>query len=213
MTSKTYAYFQDIGYREPKILKSLRAKTENLPGSHMQIAPETGQFLGFLIQVMGAKRVLEIGTFRGYSTLWMALSLPQEGRIITCDVDEFAYEIAKPFWNDAGISSKIDFKLGPALETLTLLHHQRQEFDFIFIDADKKNYQEYYELSMSLLKPGGVIAIDNTLGYQGAYLPDAQTSAAKSIDTLNQHLYQDPRITLSLLPVGDGLTLVFKTCT
>jgi len=210
LTPQTYAYVQEWGYREPEILKSLRDYNDTLPGHHMRIAPEIGQFLSFLIHLKKVKQVLELGTFRGYSTLWMALALPEDGSLITCDLDSHAYQTACPFWREAGVLSKIKFHEGPALATLNTLQDQGCFFDLIFIDADKKNYPEYYQRSLSLLSPEGMIAIDNTLGYQGAYLPQATSPAARSIDELNRTIYQDSTLIFSMLPIGDGVTLIMK---
>ncbi len=210
MTPETYAYLQTFGCHEPSVLKSLREHTENLPGSHMRIAPEVGQLLAFLIQAIGAKAVLELGTFHGYSTLWMALALPIDGYLTTCDIDASAVKVVQPFWEESGVADKVDFKLGPALDTLKDLQKRNTRFDFIFIDANKSDYLDYYELGLSLLNPLGIIAIDNTLGYHGAYLPNTQAPSAQAIDKLNKYIHEDPRVTMSMLPIGDGVTLVRK---
>lgn len=212
LTEPLYDYLLAVSGREPEILQQLRQETAQHALARMQIAPEQGQFMALLVQLMGAKKIIEIGTFTGYSTLWMATALPAGGKIIACDVNEDWTAIARRYWEAAGVSHKIDLRLAPALQTLTYLIHQGNvgTFDFVFIDADKANYHQYYELSLTLLRPGGLLAIDNVLwdGRVVEYPPqDADTEA---IQELNQKLTHDQRITLSLVPIGDGLTLALK---
>ena len=212
VTPKLYEYMLSVSLREPAILKSLREETAKLSSHNMQISPEQGQFMAFLVELIGAKKTLEIGVYTGYSALAVALVLPDDGHITACDVNEETSAIAKHFWQKAGVLQKIDLKLAPALETLDQLIQQGETntFDFVFIDADKQNYANYYERSLVLVRQGGLILIDNVLwGGQVADLEnhDKQT---KAIRHLNQMVYKDERVTMSLLPLGDGLTLLRK---
>ncbi|ACK69139.1 O-methyltransferase family 3 [Gloeothece citriformis PCC 7424] len=205
-------YIQSISLREAELLRQLRQETANHPMARMQIAPEQGQFLGLLIQLMGAKKTLELGVFTGYSTLVVALALPEEGKIVACDLNEEYTAIARHYWEKAGVTQKIDLRIAPALETLEQLLEQGEEesFDFAFIDADKSNYDNYYEQTLKLVRPGGLIAIDNVLW--GGRVADrtVQDNRTKAIRALNEKLHQDPRINLSLIPIADGLTLAIK---
>ena len=212
LTPALYAYLQKVSLRESPILKKLREQTHKMSMSQMQISPEQGQFMSLLIQLMNAKKTLEVGVFTGYSTLVVALALPPQGKIIACDINEEWTKIAKYYWEMAGVANKIELKLAPALETLDglLSQGETETFDFAFIDADKANYPLYYEKSLNLLRPGGLIVIDNTL-WGGAVADPADKSAnTVIIRELNEKLHQDERIALSLLPIGDGLTLVRK---
>lgn len=212
LTPSLYDYMLSVSLREFPILKALREETAKLPSSVMQISPEQGQFMAFLIRLMGAKKTLEIGVYTGYSSLAVALALPDNGQIIACDISTETSAIAKRFWIKAGVEQKIDLKLAPALETLDQLIEQggSNTFDFVFIDADKFNYANYYERSLSLARPGGLILIDNVL-WSGKVADlkdhDKQTEAIRQ---LNAMIYHDERVNLSLLPLGDGLTLVQK---
>jgi predicted O-methyltransferase YrrM len=209
---KLYQYFQSNSLREPTILLQLRQETAKHSMATMQISPEQGQFMALLVQLMSAKKTLDIGVFTGYSSLAVALALPPDGKVIACDLDEEYTAIARSFWQKAGVADKIELHLAPALETLDKLIEQGQEnsFDFAFIDADKSNYDNYYERSMKLVRPGGLIAIDNVLwGGKVADL-DIQDNRTKAIRNLNQKLLRDERVTISLVPIGDGLTLALK---
>lgn len=212
LSPELYAYLQGISLREPEILRQLRLETLTYPMHQMQIAPEQGQFMAFLVKLMGAKKILEIGVFTGYSSLAMALALPPEGRLIACDQDPNSTTIAQKYWTAAGVQNQIQFYLNPALTTLDHLLEkgESQSFDLVFIDADKRNYDRYYELSLQLVRSGGLILIDNVL-WDGKVadrsVDDPQTQAIRD---LNQKLHQDDRIDLSLLPLADGLTLVRK---
>ncbi|MES2999020.1 MAG: class I SAM-dependent methyltransferase [Pseudomonadota bacterium] len=212
VTPKLYEYMLSVSLREPAILKSLREETAKLPSHNMQISPEQGQFMVFLVELIGAKKTLEVGVYTGYSALAVALVLPDDGHVIACDVNEKTSVIAKRFWQKAGVLQKIDLKLAPALETLDQLIQQGETntFDFVFIDADKQNYTNYYERSLMLVRQGGLILIDNVLwSGQVADLEnhDKQTEAIRH---LNQMIYKDERVNMSLLPLSDGLTLVRK---
>ncbi len=207
-----YQYFQSISLREPDILRSLRQETETLPLGRMQISPEQGQFMAFLVKLTNAKKTLEIGVFTGYSSLVVALALPPEGKIIACDISEEYTAIARRYWQQAKVDQKIDLKIAPALETLDKLIQNGQDntFDFIFIDADKSNYNHYYEKALILLRSGGLIAIDNV--FWGGKVADAQIqdNQTQKIRDLNEKLHKDERIMLSVIPIADGLTLALK---
>lgn len=212
LTEPIYNYLLAVSSREPEVLQQLRQETAEHPLARMQIAPEQGQFMALLVQLMSAKKILEIGTFTGYSALWMATALPPGGKIIACDVSEAWTAIARRYWEVAGVSHKIDLRLAPALQTLTYLIHQGNvgTFDFVFIDADKENYHQYYELSLTLLRPGGLMAIDNVLWGGRVAEPGPQDAETEALQEFNQKLSQDHRISLSLMPIGDGLTLALK---
>lgn len=207
-----YQYFQSVSVREPEILKELRQETASHPMARMQIAPEQGQFLALLVQLMGAKKTLEIGVFTGYSSLAVALALPSNGKLVACDSSEEYTAIASRYWQKAGVADKIELHLAPALETLDSLIAQKQEntFDFAFIDADKSNYLNYYERTLRLIRPGGLIAIDNVLWDGKVADPEVRDNRTNTIRELNQKLHQDLRVAISLLPIADGLTLALK---
>ncbi|MGK7885939.1 MAG: class I SAM-dependent methyltransferase [Crocosphaera sp.] len=212
LESNLYQYFQQVSVREAEVLKQLREETKKQPMAIMQIAPEQGQFMALLVQLMGAKKTLDIGVFTGYSALVVALALPADGQVIACDVDEETTQIAQQFWEKAGVAHKIDLRLAPALETLDKLiaEGQNNSFDFAFIDADKSNYDNYYERALLLVKPGGLIAIDNVLWSGRVADADVKDNRTQKIRNFNQKLHQDPRIVLSMLPLADGLTLALK---
>jgi caffeoyl-CoA O-methyltransferase len=198
--------------REPEVLRRLREETAGLPDADMQIGPEQGQFMALLVELIGARRTLEIGTFTGYSALVVALALPPEGRVVACDVSAEYTAVARRYWAEAGVADKIELHLAPALETLDRLLAERQaeSFDFAFIDADKANYGAYYERALALLRPGGLIAIDNVL-WNGKVADKAATDPdTRAIRALNATVKDDSRVTISLLPIGDGLTLARK---
>ncbi|MDJ0509818.1 MAG: class I SAM-dependent methyltransferase [Crocosphaera sp.] len=207
-----YQYIQGVSLREVEVLQQLRKETQRHPMAIMQIAPEQGQFMALLVQLMGAKKTLDIGVFTGYSALVIALALPADGQVIACDIDEKTTKIAQEFWEKAGVSHKIDLCLAPALESLDKLiaEGQNNTFDFAFIDADKSNYDNYYEKALWLVKPGGLIAVDNVLWGEKVADVEIQDNRTKKIRKFNEKLYQDPRISLSLLPIADGLTLALK---
>ena len=212
LDDRLYNYLLSVSLREPEILRQLRQETNNHPEATMQIAPEQGQFMALLVQLLGAKKTLEVGVFTGYSSLSVALALPHDGKIIACDVSEEYTAIARRYWQKAGVADKIDLRIALALETLDrlLADGQAETFDFAFIDADKVNYEGYYERSLQLVRPGGLIAIDNVLW--GGKVADSQfqNSSTLAIRALNQKLHHDERITLSLVPIADGLTLALK---
>ncbi|HEY9645484.1 MAG TPA: class I SAM-dependent methyltransferase [Chroococcidiopsis sp.] len=207
-----YDYLLDNSLREPDILQKLRQETAEHPMSQMQIAPEQGQFMALLVQLMGAKKALEVGVFTGYSSLSVALALPADGQLVACDVSEEFTAIARRYWDLAGVSDKITLHIAPALETLDrlLAEGEAGTFDFAFIDADKSNYQAYYERSLQLVRPGGLIAIDNVLWSGDVADPAVQDTRTQAIRALNHMLHHDDRVTLSLVPIADGLTLAVK---
>jgi len=212
LTNALYAYLVEHSVREPEILQRLRAETGLDQMSMMQIGPEQGQFMQLLVRLMGAKNCLEIGVFTGYSSLAVALALPADGRILACDISAQWTAIARKYWQEAGVAAKIDLRIAPALSTLDELIESGKSacFDFAFIDADKVNYLAYYERVLTLMRSGGLIAVDNTL-WDGQVID----KKSKSVDTqairlFNDRLYADSRVQLSLLPIGDGLTLALK---
>ncbi|HEY9710792.1 MAG TPA: class I SAM-dependent methyltransferase [Oculatellaceae cyanobacterium] len=209
---RLYDYFLSVSLREPDILRQLREETASFPGAAMQIAPEQGQFMALLIQLLGATKTIEVGVFTGYSSLCVALALPPNGKIVACDVSEESTSVARRYWEAAGVADKIDFRLAPALETLDqlLVDGQAETFDFAFIDADKGNYEGYYERSLQLIRPGGLIAIDNVLWSGDVAKPEVQDKQTEAIRALNKKLHHDERVTLSLVPIADGLTLALK---
>jgi len=207
--------------RESEVLRCLREETDKDPNAIMQIPPEQGQFMSFLVKVLGAKKALEIGTYTGYSTLCVALALPENGRIIACDINDNWASVGRKYWKEAGVEQKIDFRLGPALRTLESLIEAGEagSFDFVFIDADKGNYDQYYEKSIALLRPGGVIAIDNVLLFGSVVDPNVLDADLRSrisdadIDAmrkLNEKIKSDSRVDQTMLPLADGITLVRK---
>ena len=212
LSDKLDAYIRDVSLREAPVLRKLRQETARLPGGGMQIAPDQGQLMALLARLAGARRCLEIGTFTGYSALAVALALPPEGRIIACDVNPATTAVARRYWAAAGVADKIELRLGPALATLDALLGDGQEgtFDFVFIDADKENYDGYYERALRLLRPGGLIVIDNVLW--GGWVADLRRRDpdTAALRALNQKLHADERIDLSLLPLADGITLARK---
>ncbi|MBH8566389.1 class I SAM-dependent methyltransferase [Nostoc sp. CENA67] len=212
LDSQLYDYLLSTSVREPEILWRLRQETASHPRARMQISPEQGQFMRLLVQLLGAKKTLELGVFTGYSSLSVALALPADGKIVACDVSEEFTAIARQYWQQAGVADKIDLRLAPALETLDALlaDGQAGTFDFAFIDADKENYDGYYERSLQLLRPGGLIAIDNVLLSGRVANPQIQDESTQAIRALNKKLHDDDRVTLSLVPIGDGLTLALK---
>ncbi|CAM4375486.1 MAG: tRNA 5-hydroxyuridine methyltransferase [Legionellaceae bacterium] len=209
MSDETYHYYLKMGIREPAILMELREKTLELSSHNMQIAPEQGQFMAMLVKLLSAKTIIELGTYTGYSALAMALALPENGKIITCDRDAVATEIAKTYWKKAGVAYKIEFMYGEALASLASLNKELI-FDMAFIDADKRNYLAYYEYLLPRMRPGGIILIDNVLW--GGRLVDEndQANASRAIRNFNAQLVNDVRIDLCMIPIGDGLTLARK---
>ena len=212
ITDDLHRYLVAHSVREPEVLARLRAATASLPAAQMQIGPEQGQLMALLAKLIDARRCIEIGVFTGYSSLAVALALPPDGRILACDVSAEWTAIAQRFWREAGVDQKIELKLQPAVRTLEerLAAGEAGRYDFAFIDADKPAYDAYYELLLKLLRPGGLIALDNTLWSGAVANPDDREPNAVALRALNDKLHRDERIDLSLLPVGDGLTLARK---
>lgn len=222
--TKTSTYFKDIpltgqlreyllqfGGMDTPEQKSLRELAERSPQVAMQTTPEQGQFIYFLVRLIGAHKALELGVFMGYGTLSIALALPADGKVIACELNPEPLRLAQPYWQQAGVMDKIDLKIGPAWETLDQLQQEgMSDFDFVFIDADKNNYMNYYEQTLPLMRSGGLLALDNTL-WSGKIadksVEDAQT---ESFRKLNAHIHQDKRVDMCLLPIADGMTLVHK---
>ena len=216
MTNKTIglsdelaAYVVDVGTREPGVLARLREETAALPEHSMQIAPEQGAFLALLVELIGARRCLEIGTFTGYSSTAVAMALPEDGRIVCCDVSEAWTAMARRYWDEAGVTRKIDLRIAPATETLDglLADGAESTYDFAFVDADKSSYDGYYERLLRLVRPGGLIALDNTLWSGRVLDQDSEDEDTRALQALNRKLAGDDRISLCLLPVADGVTL------
>ena len=209
---RLYDYLLSVSLREPDILRQLREETARLPGGAMQIAPEQGQFMALLIQLLGATKTIEVGVFTGYSSLCVALALPPNGKIVACDISEDSSAVARRYWEAAGVADKIDLRLAPGIETLDqlLATGQAETFDFAFIDADKANYDGYYERSLQLIRRGGLIAIDNVLWSGQVAKPRVQDKQTEAIRALNKKLHHDERVTLSLVSIADGLTLALK---
>lgn len=212
LTPALYEYLLGVSLRESDVLRRLREETGRMPQANMQIAPEQGQFMALLVKMLGAKLCIEVGTFTGYSSLCVALALPADGRIVACDVSREFTDIARRYWRDAGVEEKIDLRIGPATETLAAMVQDgnKSVADFAFIDADKAAYRDYYELCLELLRPGGVIAIDNTLWGGAVADPNDNEKQTQALRELNRFLHNDERVDLSLVPIGDGLTLARK---
>ena len=212
LDERLYEYLLSATLRESDILAQLRKETAEHPQARMQISPEQGQFMALLVQLMGAKKTLEVGVFTGYSALAVAMALPEDGRVIACDVSEEYTAIARRYWQKANVGNKIDLRIAPALDTLDglIATEQTNTFDFAFIDADKSNYDNYYERALQLVRPGGAIAIDNTLWYGRVADPHVQDNRTQRIRALNAKVRDDNRVTMCLVPIGDGLLLAVK---
>ncbi|HEY3644497.1 MAG TPA: class I SAM-dependent methyltransferase [Gammaproteobacteria bacterium] len=212
MTDGLYGYLLDTSLRESPLLQRLRDETAAHPQARMQISPEQGQFMQLLAKLTGARRCIEVGVFTGYSSLAVALALPADGRILACDVSEEFTSVARRYWKEAGVAGKIELVLAPAIETLDL-HLKAGEagsYDLAFIDADKANYAEYYERILKLLRPGGLVLVDNVLWSGRVLDADDRSEDTAAIRAFNKKLHQDERVDLSMLPIGDGLTLARK---
>ncbi|HSE07078.1 MAG TPA: class I SAM-dependent methyltransferase [Nocardioidaceae bacterium] len=216
MTNKTigisdelHEYVVEVGAREPELLARLREETAAMPQARMQIAPEEGAFLAMLAELVGARRCIEVGTFTGYSSIAVARALPEDGRLVCCDVSKEWTDVARRYWTEAGVAEKIDLRIAPAAETLDALLEAGEEgtYDFAFVDADKTGYDAYYDRLLRLVRPGGLIAFDNTL-WGGRVIDDtADDKDTAAIRALNRRLADDDRVSLSMLPVADGVTL------
>lgn len=209
MPDGLYDYLRRTGVREPGLLERLREETAQLPGGGMQISPELGQFLTLLVEISGANKALELGTFTGYSAICIARALGPEGQLICCDINEDAHILARRYWAEAGISDRVDLRVGECNDSLDDLFDEGQEgtFDFAFIDADKPGYAHYFECCLKLLRPGGVMVFDNV--FMGGTVTESNPSGkyTASVQAFNETLLSDERVTVSMLPVGDGITI------
>jgi len=212
IVDRLYAYMLDISLREPDVLRRLRDETAKHPMAIMQISPEQGQLMQMLVRMLDAKNCIEVGVFTGYSSLVVVLALPADGRIVACDISEDYTAVGEPFWKDDGVRGKIDLRIAPATETLDAMitAGETGDYDFAFIDADKPGYPEYFERCLSLLRVGGVIAVDNIFMDGNAADPDTTSENAQAMRKFNAMLKDDTRVELSLIPIGDGLTLARK---
>ena len=212
LTDEIYDYMLSVSLKETDVQRELRDYTATHKMAMMQIAPDQGQFMALLVRLMQAKNIIEIGVFTGYSTLCMAIALPDNGHIVACDINKEYTDIARQYWHKAGIAEKIELVLAPAIQTLDGLIRkgQQEQYDFVFIDADKTEYPDYYERAMQLLRPGGLFVIDNVLWYGKPANPDEMDKDTAAIRKFNQQLFDDTRVVISMLAIADGLTLALK---
>jgi predicted O-methyltransferase YrrM len=212
LDERLYEYFLSVALREPAIMAELREETSRHPLAEMQIAPETAPFIQMLLKLTGARRTIELGVYTGYSALATALALPDDGYMLACDVNADFCAMAQRYWKQAGVDGKIELVIAPASQTLDarLAAGEAGTYDFAFVDADKPAYAAYFERLLKLLRPGGLIAFDNTLGTSGIPFTKQDTPNAKAIFALNEQLRDDARIDLSMLTLGEGLTLARK---
>lgn len=212
LSDTLYDYLWQSIDREADVLRKLREETAAQPLAIMQISPDQGQFMALLAQLMGARRTIEVGTFTGYSALATALAMPEDSYTVCCDVSEEWTDIARRYWQKAGVANKIELRLQPALQTLDelLAADGAGTFDFVFIDADKEGYRDYYERSLQLLRPGGLIAIDNVLWFGAVADPEKTDADTLALRELNAFVQADERVDLAMVPIGDGLTLARK---
>ncbi|MEP7081794.1 MAG: class I SAM-dependent methyltransferase [Chloroflexota bacterium] len=205
LTDEVVDYVRRVGVREHPVLARLREETAPMPMAQMQIAPEQGAFMALLVKLIGARRILEIGTFTGYSSTAMALAMPEDGRIVCCDVSREWTDVARRAWADAGIAERVELRIAPATETLATLDDD--SFDLAFVDADKPGYDAYYEGCLRVVRPGGLIMLDNTLQDGRVADPSADDENVRAIRALNDKIAGDERVDAVLLPLADGLTL------
>ncbi|MEA5465642.1 class I SAM-dependent methyltransferase [Leptothoe sp. PORK10 BA2] len=213
LTENLYRYLLSVGVRDSELLQQLREENAQHPRSVMQIAPEQGQFMGLLVQLLGVKKALEVGVFTGYSSLIVAMALPEDGQLIACDISHEYTTMARKYWQKAGVAHKVDLRIAPALETLDQLiaEGHSNSFDFAFIDADKSNYDNYYERALQLVRVGGLIVVDNVLwSGQVAEPMERQDNRTQHIHALNEKIHGDERVAMSLVPMADGLMLAMK---
>ena len=212
LDDRLYDYLLDVSLREPEVLARLRAETAELSDAIMQIAPEQGQFMRLLAELIGARRAIEVGVFTGYSSLSVALALPTDGRLVACDVSEEWTAIARRYWAEAGVAERIDLRIAPAIETLDglIAAGETDTFDLAFIDAEKREYADYYERILALLRPGGLLLVDNVLWSGKVADPTVDDISTRALRAFNVMLCRDERVSLSLLPIADGVTLARK---
>ena len=212
LSEKVHDYLLGHSLRESTFCQQLREETRPMKMGMMQVSPEQGQFMAFLVELTDARKAVEVGTFTGYSALCVAQALPADGALICCDVSEEWTAVGKKYWEQAGVSDRISLRIGPAVDTLKAIRDAGEEstFDFGFIDADKTNYRSYYEHVLALLRTGGLLLIDNVLWGGSVANPDKTDEDTEAIRALNTFLHHDDRVSLSMLPVGDGLTLALK---
>ena len=209
LDDRLYSYLLEVTVPESATQKQLRATTQAMTQGGMQISPEQGRFMAFLVGALGVRRALEIGTFTGYSALCVAQALPTDGKLICCDVSAEWTAVGQQAWRDAGVADRVELHVGPAVDTLATLRGQGLEgqFDFAFIDADKPNYDAYYEHCLVLVRQGGIIAVDNVLWSGAVADPANQSESTMALKALNKKIFSDPRVDAVMLPIGDGLTL------
>lgn len=212
LSDEFYDYLIENSLREPTVLEDLREETDELEESDMQIAPEQGQFMRLLTRLLGVRRSLEVGVFTGYSSLSVALALPEDGQLVAMDVAEEWTRIAERYWERAGVRNRIELRIGPAADGLAELIEDGQEetYDMAFIDADKVSYETYYERSLRLLRPGGLVLLDNVFRSGRVADPSVQTASEVAIRRLNRRIHEDDRVQISMIPLADGLTLARK---
>ena len=219
MTNKTLGLPDDVhdyllrfGVREPEVLRRLRAETAKMPMAQMQIAPEQGAFMGWLVETLGVRKALELGTFTGYSSLAVALAMPDDGRIVCLDVSQEYTDVARRYWGEAGVDHKVELRLAPGLESLAALKAEghSESFDFAFLDADKEPYPDYYEAILDLLRPGGILLVDNVFAGGKVAEDGSDSGQVRAIRTLNERVIRDERVSALILPIADGVTLARK---
>jgi len=212
LSDELHEYLLSVSLRESAVLRRLREETAEHPKAEMQIAPEQGQFFQFLVRLIGARRTLEVGVFTGYSALAVAEALPSDGEVVACDKSDEYTQVARRYWREAGVADRIDLRLAPAADTLAALLDDGQAgtFDFAFIDADKETYDTYYEQALRLLRPGGVVALDNVFRDGRVVESDVADESVRAIQRLNEKLHDDERVDLTMLPLADGVTLAMK---
>lgn len=212
MNDALYDYLLRVSLREPPVLRRLRQETARMPMARMQIAPEQGQFMALLTRMLGVRQALEVGVFTGYSSLCVAAAMEPGGRLIACDTNAEWTAVAQRYWQEAGVGERIELRLAPALQTLEQLlrHGEGERFDLVFIDADKTRYDDYYERALALLRPGGVVLLDNVLWSGQVADERVQDEDTRALRRLNQKIHDDQRVDVSMLPMADGLTLARK---
>jgi len=212
LDDRLYDYLLRVSLRETDLMRRLREETAKMPGAGMQVSPEQAQFMAFLVEAIGARTALEIGVFTGYSSLAVAQALPDDGRLVACDVNDDWTRIARKFWREAKLEQRIELRLGNGVDTLDALSREGRDetFDFAFVDADKENYVAYYERCLRLVRRGGIIAFDNVLWSGRVADPSDKSASTAALRDLNERISQDARVSLTLLPIGDGLTLTRK---